>query len=263
METSNFNGFRMFELLEEPQLIPDKFLKDIFGESTSILNPNYLLWRSKEKALLTFISSTLPPSILAVIVGCTSTIKVWKILENRFSSISRSHIMNLKGELHNLKKGVDTINLYLPKIKVMRDKLLSVGMIIDDEKLIHITIKGLPQEYNAFRSGIRTKSTQLSFDELLTMLNAKEESLNESLDVKDPIFVLLPQNLMEIVTINTIKEGAEGTITVEVEEEVEVRVINYLSIINSLTSNKTSPILLLLVQDQRGHLIKYVASLDI
>ena len=145
----------------------------------------------------------------------------------------------------------------------MRDKLLSIGMIIDDEKLIHITIKGLPQEYNAFRFGIRTKSTQLSFDELSTMLNAEEESLNESLDVKDPIFALLPQNLMEIVTIKTIKEGAEGTITVEVEEEVEVRVINYLSIINSLTSNKTSPILLLLVQDQRGQLIRYVASLDI
>ena len=31
-------------------------------------------------------------------------IEVWKVLENRFSSISRSHIMNLKGELHNLKK---------------------------------------------------------------------------------------------------------------------------------------------------------------
>ena len=65
-------------------------------------------------------------------------------MENRFSSISRSHIMTLKGELHNLKKGEDIVNLYLSKIKVVRDKLLSIGMIIDDEKLIHITIKGLP-----------------------------------------------------------------------------------------------------------------------
>ena len=68
---------------------------------------------------------------------------------------------------------------------------------------------------------------------------------------------------MEIITINKIKEGAEGTITIEVEEEVEVRVINYLSIINSLTSNKTSPILLLLVQDQRDQLVRFVACLDI
>ena len=73
----------------------------------------------------------------------------------------------------------------------MRDKLLSVGVIIDDEKLLYITIKGLPKEYNAFRSGIRTKSTQLSFEELSTMLNAKEESLKESLDVKDPIFAMV------------------------------------------------------------------------
>ena len=42
--------------------------------------------------------------------------------------------MNLKGELHNLKKGVDYVNLYPPKIKVVRGKLLSVGVIINDEK---------------------------------------------------------------------------------------------------------------------------------
>ena len=72
----------------------------------------------------------------------------------------------------------------------MRGKLLSVGVIIDDEKLLYITIKGLPKEYNTFRSGIRTKSTQLSFDELSTMLNVEEESPNEGLDFKDPIFAM-------------------------------------------------------------------------
>ena len=98
--------------------------------------------------------------------------------------------MNLKGELHNLKKGENIVNLYLPKIKIVRDKLLSVGVIIDDEKLLHITIKGLPKEYNAFWSGIRTKSTQLSFDEHSTILNAEDGSINEGLDVKDPIFAM-------------------------------------------------------------------------
>lgn len=98
--------------------------------------------------------------------------------------------MNLKGELHNLKKGANTMDLYLQKIKVERDKLLAVGVIIDDEELLHITIKGLPKEYNAFRSAIGTRSTQLSFDELSTMLNVKEESLNEGFEVKDPIFAM-------------------------------------------------------------------------
>ena len=94
--------YSLFELLEGPQLIPEKFLKDLSGAYTTIVNPDYILWRSKEKALLTFISSTLSPSIFALTVGCTSALEVWKVLENRFSSISRSHVMNLKGELHNL-----------------------------------------------------------------------------------------------------------------------------------------------------------------
>ena len=182
--------YSLYELLEEPRLAPEKFLKDLSGAYTAIVNPDYTLWRSIEKGLLTFISSTLSPSVLSLTVGCTSALKVWKVLENRFSSISRSHVINLKGELHNLKKGADFVDAYLRKIKVVRDKLLIVGVILDDEELLHITLKGLPKEYNVFRSAIRTRITPLSFDELSTMLNGEEESLNEELDTKDSIFAL-------------------------------------------------------------------------
>lgn len=91
--------------------------------------------------------------------------------------------MNLKGELHNIRKGSNSINTYQQKIKVLRDKVMVVGVILDDEELLHISIKGLPKEFNASRSEIRTRSTQLSFDRLTTMLNVEEESMNDSLDV--------------------------------------------------------------------------------
>ena len=136
------------------------------------------------------MSLTLTLSLLALTIGCSSVLEVWKVLENKFSSILRSHVMNLKGELHNLKKGVESMDVYLQKIKVVRDKLLVVGVIVDDEELVHITLKGLPKEYNAFRSAIRTRSTLLSFDELSIMLNAKEESLNEGSEIKDSIFAM-------------------------------------------------------------------------
>ena len=171
--------YSLYEFLEEPQLVPEKFLKDLSGLYTAIVNPDFLIWKS-----------TLSPSVLALTVGCATAIEVWKVLENRFSSISRSHIMNLKSELHNLKKGSESVDVYLQKIKVVRDKLLAVGVIVDDEELLHIAIKGLLKEFNAFRSAIRTRSTQLSFDELSTLLNAKEESLNNGLDVKDSIFAM-------------------------------------------------------------------------
>ena len=167
--------YSMFELLDEVPLIPEKFLKDLTGTVTSVLNPNYLIWKSKERTLLTFINSTFTPSVLAIIVGCSFAREVWKVLENRFSSISRSHMMNLKGELHNVKKGSDPVDVYLQKIKVIRDKLIAIGILLDDEELLHVAIKGLPKEFNAFRSAIRTRSTKLSFDELTTLLNAEED----------------------------------------------------------------------------------------
>ena len=74
------------------------------------------------------------------------------------------------------------------KIKAIQDKLMAVGVLLDDEELFHIAIKGLSKEYNTFRSAIRTRSTQLSFDELTIMLNVEEESLNEGIEVKDITF---------------------------------------------------------------------------
>ena len=157
--------YSMIELLDETPLVPEKFLKDLSGSVTTVLNPDFLVWKSKEKALLTFISSTLTPSVLAITVGCSSALEVWKVLENRFSSFSRSHVMNLKGELHNVKKGSDSVDTYLQKIKLISDKLMAVGIFLGDEELLHVAIKGLPKEFSAFRSAIRTRSTKLSFDE--------------------------------------------------------------------------------------------------
>lgn len=85
--------------------------------------------------------------------------EVWKVLKNHFSSILWSHIMNLKGELYNIQMGSDSVDTYLQKIKVLKDKLMVVGVILDDEELLHISIKGLPKEFNAFRSEIHTRST--------------------------------------------------------------------------------------------------------
>ena len=98
--------------------------------------------------------------------------------------------MNLKGELHNVRKGSDSVDAYLQKIKVIRDKLMAVGVLLDDEELLHVAIKGLAKEFSAFRSAIRTRSTKLSFDELATLLNAEEESLNEGMEIEDSTFAM-------------------------------------------------------------------------
>ena len=66
--------YSMIDLLDETSLVPEKFLKDLSGTVTTVLNPDFLVWKSKGKALLTFISSTLTPSVLAITVGCSSAL---------------------------------------------------------------------------------------------------------------------------------------------------------------------------------------------
>ena len=93
--------------------------------------------------------------------------------------------MNLKGEILNIKKGTDSVDLYLEKINVVKDKLMAVCILVDDEELLHIALWGLSKDFNSFRSTIHTRSAELTFDELTTLLNVEEEFLTEFVEIKD------------------------------------------------------------------------------
>ena len=255
--------YSLFELIEKPQLIPDQYLKDLSGAYTTVVNPDFLIWKSKEKALLTFTSSILTPTILAITMGCSSALKVWKVLENRFSSISRSHVLNLKGEFHNIKKGTDLVDLYLQKIKVVRDKLLAVGVIMDDEELLHITLKGLLKEYNAFRSTIRTRSTHVSFNELSTMFNVEDESLNDGSEIKDTIFAMAATTTPKPNNngFNQFFNRGRGRDHSNNRGGRGGRGSNGLNSLLSISFNKFN--LILMVLSQKGQFVKFVERLVI
>jgi hypothetical protein len=51
--------------------------------------------------------------------------------------------MQLKQELHNLKKNKMNINDYSTKVKNLVDALASIGTPIDDEDLVAVTLNGL------------------------------------------------------------------------------------------------------------------------
>ena len=55
------------------------------------------------------------------------------MLEKRFASVSRSHVMSLQNELDAIKKGVDSIDGYFQKIKQARDRLAAISVFVDDE----------------------------------------------------------------------------------------------------------------------------------
>lgn len=62
--------YSMMELLNGTQACPDQFLKDSSGAITCNLNPEFQIWKLKEKILLTLISLTPSPATLALTMGC-------------------------------------------------------------------------------------------------------------------------------------------------------------------------------------------------
>ena len=76
-------------------------------------NPLYQQWISRDQGLLTLINSTLSPITLSLVVGKTTAHGVWSIFEKRYTA-SRSNILNLKMDLHNIKKETtDSVNTFL------------------------------------------------------------------------------------------------------------------------------------------------------
>ena len=58
------------------------------------------------------------PSEFSLVVGINNASEVWNTLEQRFTS--RANILNLKIEQRSTKKGTDTINGFLQRIKAVR-----------------------------------------------------------------------------------------------------------------------------------------------
>ena len=87
--------YSMIDVIDDSVIALDHFLKDSSGNFTTEINPSFISWKNCEQAMFTFINSTLSPSILALTVGQKFAKGVWKVLEKRFASISRSHVMSL------------------------------------------------------------------------------------------------------------------------------------------------------------------------
>jgi hypothetical protein len=180
--SSILKAYSMIDFVDGTVPSPSRFLVNPEGNLTTTVNPEFQIWNIRDQALLTLINSTLSQPVLSMVVGQNSAQSVWKTLEHRFTSTSRANVLNLKIELHNLKKGSETVSSNLQKVKNTRDKLIVVGTLIDNEEMLHIILKGLPKEYGPFCSAIRTRNEPVSFEEIMVLLQTEEQSIAEVAD---------------------------------------------------------------------------------
>ncbi|VVA29481.1 PREDICTED: UBN2_3 domain-containing [Prunus dulcis] len=93
----------------------------------------YQVWKIHDNALMILKTATLSSSAISYVIGNQSSCEMWLNLKERFASISRTSIFQMKTDLQNIKKGPKSVDQYLKKINDSRDQLSVVGVNISDE----------------------------------------------------------------------------------------------------------------------------------
>ncbi|CAN6721051.1 unnamed protein product [Malus baccata var. baccata] len=146
--------------------------EDSQGTLSHTESDDYKIWKLHDRALMQLITATLSPSAISCVIGSISAQDIWTRLKEQFSTVTRTSIFQMKSELQNVKKGNDSISLYLQRIKEARDYLSAAGVQFDDDDIVILTLNGLSSEYNTIRSIIRGREHVISIKDLRSQLLA-------------------------------------------------------------------------------------------
>lgn len=82
--------------------IPPAQVQDASGNT--VTNPDFLLWTLVDTQLLSCLTASLSQSTLSYVLGLHHAHHVWESLSNRYNSLSKSHVQELKCKPYNLTK---------------------------------------------------------------------------------------------------------------------------------------------------------------
>ena len=83
----------------------------------------------------------------------------WDTLVKLYSTNITTQNIQLKQESHNVKRKHLNTNECSMKVKIHINSLGSIGVLVDDEDLVSITLNGLGREYAQFRTSIGFRET--------------------------------------------------------------------------------------------------------
>ncbi|KAJ8747654.1 hypothetical protein K2173_006501 [Erythroxylum novogranatense] len=103
-----------------------------------------------------------------------------------FASGSRAQVRTLKGSLHALSRGDDSIVTYMDRAKRIFDQLGALDAAISEDDLVDHILRGLGSDYRPFVRNIEAKLQSISFDDLFGLLLSEELQLQATSDTLNP-----------------------------------------------------------------------------
>ncbi|XP_004300970.1 PREDICTED: uncharacterized protein LOC101292509 [Fragaria vesca subsp. vesca] len=190
---STLAGNGLFGFYDGSEVAPPRYALTTDAGVTNEETTAYKAWKQTDMALLSLLMATLDEDIVNVIIGYKTSRQAWLALHERFSTVSRVNIMQLKTELRTLRKGAETIEKYLQRVKNARDQLLSVGVTIPDEDIIIVILNGLPDEYSTVRTVIEGRENPVTLRDLRSQLLVAERRIEGSFSLQSSMSAMVAQ----------------------------------------------------------------------
>jgi hypothetical protein len=99
---------------------------------------------------MSLLLSSLTEKALSITIGFTTSRDVWNSLETTFSQKSKVRELQIKDELHLMKRGSRSISEYSRIFKAHCDQLSAMGRPVEDTDKVHWYIRGLGHEFSTF-----------------------------------------------------------------------------------------------------------------
>ncbi|VFQ91187.1 unnamed protein product [Cuscuta campestris] len=145
-------------------------------------NPAYDQWVIIDAQLRASLLALISPTIQNYVHMCTTAAEIWNHLHQRYNSLSRTHIFQLKEQLHNIRKGQSSMQSYLDEVLKIVTSLALAREPIPEQDIILSVMRGLPSEYGPLKQNVRTNLAGLTFNTVSSWLLSEE--LNIELEQK-------------------------------------------------------------------------------
>ncbi|KAB2605030.1 hypothetical protein D8674_004747 [Pyrus ussuriensis x Pyrus communis] len=177
---SVLEGNDLFDHFDGTSVCPPKFVFTEDGGITTEVTAAYKEWIKRDRALVSLLLATLGDEAVEYVVGSRTAHEAWMNLQDQFATVSRARVNHLKTELLTIKKGSDSVEKYMLRIKVLKDQLLAAGEVVSENDLIVAALAGLPAEFNMIRTVIVARETPISLKEFRAQLLAAERTAEDS-----------------------------------------------------------------------------------
>ena len=105
-----------------------RFLPSTEKDVQLTINLEYTLWIKLDQVLLCWLIFSLTETVLAHVVGLTTSRDVWCSLKRIFTSPSRARVQQLKYQLYTIKMGTSSMSKYIQSVKSIVDNLTALPL---------------------------------------------------------------------------------------------------------------------------------------